>query len=188
MGNNEPGKRFARKSVYVATGFALLAVIAGFGMAAFTIQQGSAITGAGAYNGANPITWWTESGVGVSVQPTVLPTTLSGVVGTPTVLAAAATNYGVNTAVANDVAQIWRFTEAAGATASTELELSFTVSTGAGPTVTTVVAYVETQATPPAGGATFTFYYDLGSASAGTITLNSVTEIAQQCSAVGTCP
>jgi hypothetical protein len=188
MGGTKPGKRFARRTVYVATGFALLAVVAGFGMAAFTIQQGPAINGAGIANGANAITWWTESGVGVSVQPTVLPAVVSGLVGTPTVLAAVATNYGVNAPVLNDVAQEWKFTEATGAAASTELELSFTVSTGVVPAVTTLIVYVETQAAPPAGGATFTFFYDLGSPGAGTITLNSVTEIAQQCSAVGTCP
>jgi hypothetical protein len=186
MGNTKPGKRFARRTVYVATGFALLAVIAGFGMATFTIQQGAALNGSGEYHGTGAIAWWTESDVGVSIQPTALPVTLSTVVGTPTVLAAASTSYGVNLAVANDVAQFWKFTEAVGAAASTELELSFTVNSGAG--ISTITAFVETQVAPPVGGATYAFYFDLGSASTGTITLNSVTEIAQQCTAVGTCP
>jgi hypothetical protein len=188
MGENRPGKRFARRSVYIATGFALLAVIAGFGVATLTITSGAALNGGGEYHATNGITWWTETDVGVSVQPTVLPIAVSQVVGTPTVLAAAAANYGVNAPVANDVAQYWHFSEAAGATVNTELEISFTVSTGAGPTITTVTVYIETQATTPAGAITFSFYYDLGSAAAATITLNSVTEIAQQCSAVGTCP
>jgi hypothetical protein len=186
MGNTKPGKRFARRTVYIATGFALLAVVAGFGMAAFTVTDGAALAGGGQYHATNAIAWWTESDVGVSIQPTPLPATLSAVVGTPTVLAAAATSYGVNAAVAGDIGQYWKFLEAAGAAASTEVELAFTVSTGAG--ITTLTVYVETQAAPPAGGATFSFFFDLGAASAGTITLNSVTEIAQQCSAVGTCP
>ena len=73
-------------------------------------------------------------------------------------------------------------------TVNTELELSFTLSTGVGPTITTVTVYVVTQAAVPGAPVTFGFYYDLGSAAAATIQLNSVTEIAQQCSAVGTCP
>jgi len=186
MGSTKPGKRLARRTVYVATGFALLAVIAGFGMAAFTVTSGAALNGSGEYHATNAIAWWTESDVGVSIQPTALPATASNVVGTPSLLPGVAASYGVNTAVAGDVSQFWKFTESAGATASTELELSFTVNTAAG--VTTITSYVETQAAPPGAGATFTFYFDLGSAGAGTITLNSVTEIAQQCSAVGTCP
>jgi hypothetical protein len=31
-------------------------------------------------------------------------------------------------------------------------------------------------------------YYDLGNPGSGTITLNSVTELGQQCTAVGNCP
>jgi hypothetical protein len=174
--------------VYIATGFALLAVVAGFGMAAFTVTQGPALAGGGEYHATSAIAFWTETDVGVSVQPTVLPTLLSALVATPTVLAAAAANYGVNAPTAGDIGQFWKFTEAAGATVNTELELSFTVSTGAVPTVTTQTVYIETQAVAPAGALVFSFYYDLGSAGAGTITLNSVTEIAQQCSAVGTCP
>ena len=186
MGNTTTGKRIARRTVYIATGFALLAVVAGFGLAAFTVTSGPALAGGGEYHATNAIAWWTESDVGVSIQPTPLPTTASGVVGTPTVLAAAATNYGINAAVAGDVSQYWKFTEAVTATVSTELELAFTVSTGAG--VSSLTVYAETQVTIPGAAVTFSFYYDLGSAAAGTITLNSVTEIAQQCSAVGTCP
>jgi hypothetical protein len=189
MVDTKPGKRFQRRTIYMATAFTLLAVVAGFGMAAsFTVTQGPALAGSGVYHSTNSIAYWTESSVGVGVQPTVLPTTASTTVATPTVLAAAATSYGINTAVANDVGQYWRFSEAITATANTELELAFTVSTGVAPVVTTLTVFVETQATIPAVATTFTFYYDLGSPATATITLNSVTEIAQACSAVGTCP
>jgi hypothetical protein len=182
-------KRLSRRTVYVATAFALLAVVAGFGFAAsFTVTNGPAIAGGGVYHATNSIAWWTESGAGVGIVQTPLPATLSAAVGAPTVLAGAATAYGINAVTANDAGQYWRFSEATTATVNTELELSFTVSTGAGPTVTTVTVYVETQAAAPGAAITFTLYYDLGSPAAGTITLNSVTEIAQQCSAVGTCP
>ena len=184
----KPKKSLPRRTVYVATAFALIAVVAGFGMAAFTITNGPALSGSGTYHGTAAIAWWTETDAGVGIQPAVLPATVSGVVTAPTVLAGAAANYGVNAAVANDVAQYWKFSEATTAALNTELELGFTVSTGAGPTVTTLTVFVETQAGAPGAAITFTFYYDLGSPAGGTITLNSVTEISQLCSAVGTCP
>ena len=183
------GKRFARRTVYVATAFALLAVVAGFGIAAsFTITQGPALNGGGVYHATNSIAWWTESSAGVAVIQTPVPTTLSATATAPTVLPIAASSFAVTAATANDVGQYWKFSEAAGATASTELEIAFTVSTGATPTVTTTTVFVETQATSPGAALTFTIFYDLGSPAAGTITLNSVSELSQQCSTVGTCP
>ncbi len=62
------------------------------------------------------------------------------------------------------------------------------VSTGVVPTVTSVIVYVETQAVIPGTAQTFVLYYDLGSPASATITLNSVTQVSEQCSAVGTCP
>jgi len=178
-------KRFPRRTVYVATAFTLLAVIAGFGIAAsFTVTQGPAINGGGVYHATNSIPWWTEASAGVAVIQTPVPATLSATSATPTVLAGAATSYSVNAAIG----QYWKFTESAGATASIELEIAFTVSTGAVPAVTTTIVFVETQATTPGAALTFTVFYDLGSPASGTITLNSVSELSQQCSAVGTCP
>jgi aryl-phospho-beta-D-glucosidase BglC (GH1 family) len=188
MVNTNTGRSFPRRTVYVATAFALLAVVAGFGIAAsFTVTSGPALAGSGEYHATTSIAWWSETDVGVSVQPTALPTTASATVGSPTVLVAG-TSYGVNAAVANDVAQYWKFSEATTVSVNTELEVSFTVSTGAGPTITTLTVYIETQAVAPGAAVTFGFYYDLGNAVTTTITLNSVTEISQQCSAVGTCP
>jgi hypothetical protein len=189
MVTNSTPKRFPRRTVYVATAFTLLAVVAGFGLAAsFTVTQGPAIAGGGEYHATNSIPWWTESSAGIAIVQTPVPATLSGVVGTPTVLAGAAASYSINAATANDVGQYWKFSEATTVTVNTELELAFTVSTGAVPAVTTVIAYVETQAAAPGAAITFTLYYDLGSPATGTITLNSVSELVQECSAVGTCP
>ncbi len=182
-------KRFTRRTVYVATAFTLLAVVAGFGLAAsFTVTQGPAINGGGEYHATNSIAWWTEASAGVAVIQTPVPATLSATAATPTVLAGAATSYAVLAATANDVGQYWKFTEATTATVNTELEIAFTVSTGATPVVTTSIVYVETQAAAPGAAITFTIFYDLGSPATATITLNSVSELSQQCSAVGTCP
>jgi hypothetical protein len=180
--------RVGRKMVFLATALAMAAVLGGWALAAgITITTGNAETGAGAYHATNALTYFTESAVGLGSQPAGL-TTLSAVVATPTVLAAAATTYAINAPTAGDVVHFWKFTEAAGAPASTELELEFTVSTGAGPTVTQTTVYVETQAASPGAAIVFTLNYDLGNAATASITLDSVLEVSQQCSAVGTCP
>ena len=189
MAPTDRTRRLTRRTVWIATALAMAAVIGGWTVAAsFTISQGNTETGSGAYHGTSSITYWTETSVGVGSEPSTLPTVLSTTVATPTTLAGATANYAVNAPTATDVVHFWKFTEAAGAPVSTELELQFTVSTGAVPTITQITSYVETQATSPGAAIVFVIYYDLGSPSAGTITLNSVTQISQQCSAVGTCP
>ena len=169
----------------IATTLAAITFAVGFGAAAsLVISAGTAENGGGASHATNALTYWTEANVGVGGQPAVLPTTLSTTVGTPTVLAAAGTNYAINTPTAGDIVHFWKFTEATTAPVSTELELQFTVS-GASTLQSTV--YIETQATAPATAQTFVLYYDLG-APGTTITINSVLQIVQTCSAVGTCP
>jgi len=178
-----------RRSVLGGTIIAMLLLTMGWVVAvSFSIQNGTVETGGGFYHGTSSLTYWTEASVGVGTQPGVLPTALSTTVGTPTVLAAAATNYAINAPTLNDLAHFWKFTEATTSPVSTELELEFTVSSGAVPVITLVTVYIQTQAVIPGTAVTFTLFYDLGSASSGTITLNSVTEISQQCGAVGTCP
>ena len=178
-----------RRLVWGGTIVALLAITGGWVLAAnFTITLGNTETGAGAYHPTALLTWWSEASVGVGTQPGVLPTVLSTTVATPTVLAAAGTNYAINAPTAGDVVHFWKFTEATTAPVNTELELQFTISTGAVPTVTQVTVYIESQAAAPATAQTFVLFYDLGSVSSGTIVLNAVTEIGQQCAAVGTCP
>ncbi len=178
-----------RRSVLGGTIIAMLLLTMGWVVAvSFSIQSGTVETGSGMYHATSSLTYWTETSVGVGTQPGTLPTALSTTVGTPTVLAGAAANYAINPATLNDLTHFWKFTEATTAPVSTELELEFTVSTGAGPTITLVSVFVETQAATIGAAITFTLYYDLGSAASGTITLNAVTEISQQCGAVGTCP
>jgi hypothetical protein len=178
-----------RRTILGGTLIAMLVLTGGWVAAAsFTVTQSTTETGGGNFHGTSSLTYWTESSVGVATQPSTLPTVLSTTVGTPTVLAGTATNYGVNAPTANDLAHYWKFLEATSAPVSTELELQFTVSTGAVPVITEVVDYVETQATAPGAAITFAVYYDLGSAASGTITLNSVTEVSQVCGSVGTCP
>jgi len=189
MARSEKHPNAKRRFVWIATVVALLAVAGGWVLAAsLTIGPGNTETGAGTYHGTTQLTYFTETSVGVGTQPAPAPAALSQVVGAPTILAATATTYAINPATAGDVIHFWKFTEATSAPAATELELQFTVSTGAGPTITALTVYIETQATIPATAQVFTLTWDLGSAASTTIVLNSVTEISQQCASVGTCP
>jgi hypothetical protein len=185
------GNRLRIKPRHILGGtiVALLIIGGSWVMAAsFAITQGTTETGSGVYHSTTALTYWSELSAGVATQPGTAPTALSITVGTPTVLAAAGTNYAINTWTLNDIAHFWKFTETTAAPLSTEVELQIAVSTGSPATVSNVVVFVETQAAAPSGALTFTLWYDLGSPSSATITLNSVTQVSEQCAAVGTCP
>lgn len=161
---------------------------AGFVFASITISSTSE-TGNGNYTGASALAYWSESSVGLAGAPGTLPSTLSGSVSAPTVLAGSNASYGITTVAAGDTEQFFKFSETASAPTSTELEVVFTVNTGSGAGTTVVsTVYVETQSTAPSSTLTFTLYYDLGSAASANIVLNSAQQTSQQCSAVGTCP
>jgi hypothetical protein len=182
VGNRKPG-HLKNRTILLATGLVASAFAIGFVFAAgITFTTGGAENGLGSSHTTTSPAWWSETSVGIGTQG-VPPTTLSSAVGTPTVLAAASASYDINTGTAGDWVHFWKFQETTGAPTSTELELQFTVVESS--TTVQTTAYVETQTTAPGSTLTFTVYYDLGSA---TVTLNSVVEVAQTCSAVGTCP
>jgi hypothetical protein len=182
---NKP--RIAGKTVYIATILAIVTFGAGFALAAVTVTN-STLNGGGNYVNNSPITWWTTSTspAAVAAVPSPVPTVASTTVGTPTVLAATGQNYEVGSGTAGDIAQIFRMTEATSAVANTEIEIVFTLSTGAGTTTTTV--YIETQTSIPGTAQTFSFYMDAGSAASASVTINYAEQVSQQCSAVATCP
>lgn len=179
-------KSIDRRTTYIFTILLMVVFGSGYALAAgLTITNGAGENGSGVYHTAtNAPVWWTESSVGVSNAPAGTVSVTGSTPAAPQVLAGAAATYGINAITVGDVAQFWKITEAAGATANSELEISFTVVTGAGSTVVTV--YMETQAAPP-GSTVFTFYDDVGSGSSGPV-INNVQVIWLQCSAVGTCP
>jgi hypothetical protein len=177
------------KAIYVATALAMVAFGFGYAMAAsLTISSGASENGGGVYHATDSIAWWSETSVGLGTVASGL-TQLSGTAGSPTVLAATNQSYAVNAPTAGDVSHVFHLQEAAsGVPANTEIEMVFSISTGSVPTVTTLTVYLETQAAPPGAVHTFTLVYDLGSAASGSIVLNDVQQISEQCSAVGTCP
>lgn len=177
----------SRKAVYAAVAFTVAAFLAGYAVAATTVSNSSTQSN-GNYVSDSSISWWTTATPPSSVTfvPTTVPTSVSTTAGTPSVLPATASNYEVGSGVAGDIAQTLKITEGTGATASTEVEIVFVISTGAA--TTTTVGYIETQSTIPGTAQTFVFYLDAGSAASASVTINYVAQISQQCSAVGTCP
>jgi hypothetical protein len=179
------------KLVYIGTLLAVAAFAGGYGMAvaALTITQGAAENGAGNYAAAGSISGWSQTSDGFSLTPSTAPAQLSSTVGTPTPLAAAGQSYGINAQTPGDVAHYFVFQEATGVTANEEIELTFTVTgSGSASIGTPVKVYVETQSPLPTLPQSYTLYYDLGSPSGGTITINSVEQVSLQCSSPGTCP
>jgi len=80
------------------------------------------------------------------------------------------------------------FSETAGLTTATEIEISFTIQYLVGVTSTTasITVYIESQRLAPTGPYTFTVYWDSGHPTG--VTFVQQLEVAQLCSAVGTCP
>ena len=177
------------RTIYVATAFSLIAFVGGYALAgSLTVSSSGTESANGNYEPTGAISWWSQSSVGLSTIPSSPPTAASTTVATPTSLASASQSYMINTGSAGDLGHYFKMSESSSACASTELEIVFTVSTGASPSITTVTIYVETQSSVPASTTTFTFYYDLGSPASGSIVLNSVQQISQVCASVGTCP
>jgi hypothetical protein len=145
-------------------------------------------TAGGVETSTDFLSHWQQTASELGAIPRAVPATLSVVVGTPTVLAAANTRYDVNAGTAGHAAALWVLSETVGITVKTELELKFVVHYLSGTTATTFsgTSYVETQATAIAATYTFTLYFDTGAATG--ITLESQFELSQVCSAVGTCP
>jgi len=170
--------------ILVATILAMVTFGSGYAMAAISVSNGTETAG-GNYVNPSSISGWGLSATdpsSVALIPSSGTTASSTIVGTPTVLTTSA-SYTVGTVTAGDIAQVMKFAETASAPISTEIEITFTLSAAS---TTTTTIYLETQASPSAQ--TFTMYLDAGSASSGSVTINSAVQISQQCSAVGTCP
>jgi len=185
------GPRVTLKVVYLATALSLAAFVGGFAMAgALTISQGSPESANGNFESTSSISWWSQSSVGLSATPGPLPTSLAGsTAASPVVLGSGASqSFLLNAGTAGDVAHYFKMAETTSAPTSTELEIVFTVSTQTVPVVTTLTVFLETQSSSISTAVTLTLYYDLGSAASGSVVLNSVQQISQQCGSVGSCP
>jgi hypothetical protein len=174
--------RVQSRTILLATGLVVIAFAVGFAFAAgINFTNGTSESAVGDSHATGSPTWWTEQTIGVGIEGASVPV-LSTSMSAPTQLGSASSSFSINPEVSGDWVHEWRFTEAAGAPSSTELQIDFTIVENGGTVQTT--SFVETQATSPESGLNFTMSYDLGSA---TITLDSVVEVSQTCPSVGNC-
>jgi hypothetical protein len=153
-----------------------------------TVTAGPAENGGGSQHPGVWLPYWEQFGAVDNLTiPAAPPALISTTDATPTVLPSANTAYRLDAATAGHTALVWVFNETDnGFNANRELMLTFTISTGAGPAITSITAYIETQAAGPGSAWKFTFYWDSGSA--GAIALNSEEEVSELCSGgAGTC-
>lgn len=186
MSENRPPLRV----IYVATAVTVIAFVGGYALAgALTIGTGPTEAANGSFESTTAISWWSQTAIGLAAMPSPVPGSVAGTTaGSPQVLGSTTLAYALNAATAGDVTQYFKMTEASGAPASTELSIVFTLSVNATPVAKIVTAFLETPSSSPSSAVSYTFYYDLGSATGGTIVLNSVQEISQTCASVGSCP
>jgi hypothetical protein len=186
---DRPPPRRARRALplWAALGAAVLAFLAGWGVAASaTVVHGTEHV-SGIYEAETDLAYWTNNGTYITTMPSPVPSLVSTSAAAPTVLPSSPVDYTLNAGTAGHPAVRWDFTENASAPASTEIEIEFNVSAGTGP-VSTVKVFVETQATAPASPLTIRFFFDSGTTTPGPIFIRNLVDASAQCSAIGTCP
>jgi hypothetical protein len=161
--------------------------IGGVGVGAFALHANSG-SASGVQNPAAALTHFQETGVLASATPTPVPVVLSLVGTLPTRLPGVATTFLLNTGVGGHQAVEWTFSESVGILTSQEIELRFSIQydVGALAQTATVTAFVETQLGALVGALVFTLYWDSGATTGDTFVSES--EIAEACTAIGTCP
>lgn len=162
------------------------AVLGGVAGASTNVTSGIAEQGAGMDVGQQSLTYWIWESVHFEVIPPRVPPAASTVAGAPTVLPRVGASYVLGPSTPGDSAFRWVFEEGAGAPQSTELELRFVAGT-TNPAVH-ITIYVETQAIAPLGAPTYRFYWDAGTASPSSITVETLQVTVLVCASVGHCP
>jgi hypothetical protein len=183
-----PGSPVRRRR-WLAVAVLLVAVLAIGEVGGVALQiTHSTETLAGVEVPAQYLAHWQQVGSESGVTPAPVPRLWSGAVGAPTRLSRFATSDRIDAAVAGHLALVWVFNETVGIAAATEIEINFHVQylVGVTTTLATITVYIETQRAALAAPLTFTVYWDSGHATG--VTFVDQLEVAQVCSAVGTCP
>jgi hypothetical protein len=131
---------------------------------------------------------WVMVSVLPATTPVPAPRQLSHTVTAPTRLSRFARSYLLDPGTAGNFALEWTFNETNPATANQEWEVAFYAgyTSGGVPHAFSTSVYFETQAASPAATLLFTLVWDSGATTG--IVISSELEVAQPCSAVGTCP
>ena len=184
-----PAPRRTSRAALAALLVAIAVTVTAFGVAAGVstqIARGSSETGQGAFVSQHPLTYWTWVSTQLGTIPAVVPRLVSTTVTAPTVLNRGGRSFTINPGVAGQPSVAWSFQQAVTAPVSTELKITF-VDGLAGP-VSTIVAYVETNARALGAPATFVFYWDAGAFAPTSLSIETMNATVLACTAVGTCP
>lgn len=175
-----PWRRWRRPGLLSTAG--LLSLVAGVAVATLTVSNPSQATAIGNYQANTGLNYWIESTVTSTTEPnpTTL-TTLSTTSSTPSNLGTASISFAINTGTTNDKAVEFTYLLLNNVTANQEIELTFTVGTQSGSTVS-AKGYVNANRVPGPAGTSYSFYYDLGTASASIkLLITTETQSSQAC-------
>ena len=173
-------KRVHGRAIYLATIVAIFGLVGGFALASIALSTTSQNAEGNYVNSAGSVTGLTYSSTVLSATASPAPGASTGSATTPQTVAAGTNAFCANTCTANDYAEIITYAFTTSMTGSVEITVHVSTSASTG----TATIYLA-QATTATSG-TIVITWDLGSAS---LTLNSVTLTAQQCTgAAGACP
>ncbi len=178
------GRGSSQPFFVVLTAILALALTGGYVLGSAMVTTGGQSTGVGLKSFGSALTYWVQTSTGASKVPGTLPSAVSTLASSPTILPSTSTSYVVTpTAISGDNAVVWVFTESTSALVSKEVKITFSVTVGA--TTSVYTGYVQTQATGPTSPLTFTFYADKGT---GVLVLKSWYQLSQVCGPGNLCP
>jgi hypothetical protein len=171
-------KLISGKVIYGLTAATIVALVAGFAIAAISLTN-SAQNGAGNYvNASGAVTGVTYTSTVLGATSSPAPAASSGTAGAPQAVVTSTNAFCANTCTAGDFAQIVTYTFTTAMTGSIQITIQLTASVGGG----SATLYLKQAATAVAG--TIVITWDVGTA---TSSLTAVTLGLQQCSGA-TCP
>ncbi len=171
-------RRVSGKLIYGVTAASIVALVAGFAMAAIALTNTSQ-NGAGNFvsaSGAVTGNTYTSTVLGATSNPA--PAASTGTAGVPQAVVTGANAFCATTCTAGDFAQVVTYTFTVSMTGSIQISIQVTASVGGGSTT----LYLKQAAAAVAG--TIVITWDVGTASS---SLTAVTLGLQQCSGA-TCP
>ncbi len=171
-------------AIWVLAAAVAVGLVSGVALASITVSSLTEAARGGSITPAR-LAYWTQVAVWTTFIPGTVPPAVNTTVAAPTVLPATGTSYVVNSATSGHGAIQWNFTEATNAPASTEVEVTLTVTYGSTPATQVITFFVETQAVIPGTAQTFGFFFDAG---AGATLLDTSVQSSQECAIVGACP
>jgi hypothetical protein len=186
VGRQRPRVRFVAALLLLVAVVATFALVAGSLGAPATVGPGTPEVAQGADVGEQTPAYWAWEAAQIWNIPSALPTALSTVARTPTVLAAATSSYRINPSVAGNASVRWEFLETTTAPGSTELELRFT--DGLTRPAATITVYLETRPGTLFAALDYFVYWDAGAFGPSGVTVQTMHVVVLVCTSVGICP